>query len=96
MYQVAKFLGINYSPAFLNPSIFGEPVITRTASVQTNKVFRVERNWYEDLTFFEILVVWVAYKALCIALRLVRRRKGRILLSYSEIRENVLRMLSAT
>lgn len=94
MKKVAGFLGIENSPAFHTPSIFGEPVVTSTASVQTKDVFHVERNWYDDLTFFERLVVGVSYQALCAALRLVRKRKGRNTPDYASIRANVLQALS--
>ncbi len=96
MRHVAGFLGVEYSPAFHRPSIFGCPVVTSTASVQTNEVFLVERNWYDDLTFFERLVVWGSYRALCTALRLARRRKGCITPDYATIHAQVLRILSAS
>ena len=95
MTQVAEFLGVEYSPAFQSPSIFGTPVVTSTASVQSESVFFVARNWHDDLTFFERLAVWGSYRALCVASRLVRRRKGRSTPDYAAIRAYVIRMLSA-
>jgi hypothetical protein len=62
--QVAEFLGIDFSPRLLTPSIFGESVVVRTSSRPTTEVFVPETNWTEGLSRRERLIVsvtaWIA------------------------------------
>ena len=50
MAMVAAFLGIEPTSAFARPSVFGEPVVVRTASRPTMEVFRSDASWREGLT----------------------------------------------
>ena len=57
MQPVAKFLGIPYSEVFERPTIFGEPVVTRTSSQKTSAVFAGNHQWYDDLRLHERFLI---------------------------------------
>lgn len=59
MARVARFLGIAYDPVFERPTLFGEPVVVRTASQAKTEVFGPAGSWREGLTLREKLVVTV-------------------------------------
>ena len=61
MAGVADFLGVSSTPKFEAPTIFSEPVVVRTSSRQTTKVFPPATSWRDGLTLREQgtrAVVW--------------------------------------
>jgi len=60
MRGVADYLGIDYTPAFEVPTIFGEPVVVKTSSRAEKKVFHDDASWSNGLTAKEVVVVAVA------------------------------------
>lgn len=50
MRKVAGFLGLSWSEVYTRPTLFGDPVVVRTASNRTAAVFRSEHDWREGLS----------------------------------------------
>jgi hypothetical protein len=59
MARVAAFLGIDDTPKFHEPTIFSAPVVVRTASKITTKVFQTATSWKDGLTLRELLVIGI-------------------------------------
>ena len=59
MAGVADFLGVSSTPKFEAPTIFSEPVVVRTSSRQTTKVFQPATSWRDGLTLREQCTVAV-------------------------------------
>jgi hypothetical protein len=58
MRKVVAFLGLDWSPTFARPTLFGDPVVVRTASRQTTEVFAAEaETWRDGLTAREQRIV---------------------------------------
>ena len=55
--RVAHFLGINPCADMTRPTIFGEPVVVRTASRQEAEVFAEESTWRDGLSRREQIVI---------------------------------------
>ena len=62
MKGVCKFLGIDYGASFETTTVFGEAVVTRTASKQTKAVFSSSHRWFDGLTLRETAFVWLFSK----------------------------------
>ena len=63
MRKVVDFLGLDWSPTFARPTLFGEPVVVRTASRQTTEVFASEaETWRDGLTAREQRIVGATAK----------------------------------
>src|SRR5690606_32570178 len=63
MARVAAFLGVNPAPVLSRPTLFGEPVVVRTASRETTEVFRPAASWREGLSVREQRIVAAAATA---------------------------------
>ena len=50
MKRVASFLGIPFNEVLTRPTLFGEPIVVRTASRQEKEVFRSDESWHDGLT----------------------------------------------
>ncbi len=58
MRKVVRFLGLDWSPVFARPTLFGDPVVVRTASRKTTEVFAGEgESWRDGLTSREQRIV---------------------------------------
>lgn len=57
MRRVAAALGIEEGPFLSRPSLFGEPIVVRTASRAEASVFRDDARWSDGLTLRERIVV---------------------------------------
>jgi hypothetical protein len=57
MRKVVAFLGLEWSPVFARPTLFGDPVVVRTASRQTTEVFAGAESWWDGLTAREERIV---------------------------------------
>jgi hypothetical protein len=57
MGKVAAFLGVKNTPVFEAPTIFSEPVVVRTASRQTTRVFQQASSWKDGLSLREQWIV---------------------------------------
>jgi len=62
MRGVSEYIGIEYSEKFDYPTIFGEKVVVLTSSQKTTEVFRSNKQWTDDLTIREIIIVWFYYR----------------------------------
>lgn len=60
MQQVAAFLGVENGPHLTEPSIFGDPVVVRTASQASAGVFGSDARWQDGLPLRERLIVGMA------------------------------------
>ncbi len=84
MRKVTEFLGIGWSPTFTRPSLFGEPVVVRTASQQTTEVFRpTTKSWRDGLTEREQKIVAVAAR--------IARSLPHLAVDYDALRERIAR-----
>ncbi|MBL8906620.1 MAG: sulfotransferase [Rhizobiales bacterium] len=50
MRRVARFLGIPFEGVLTRPTLFGEPIVVRTASRAERDVFRSDEKWDDGLT----------------------------------------------
>ena len=57
MKRVAAFLEIPFGDVLTRPTLFGEPVVVRTASRPEAEVFRSRAQWHEGLTARERRIV---------------------------------------
>jgi hypothetical protein len=57
---IAEFLEIPFSEILTHPTLFGEPVVVRTASRPEAEVFRSQAQWHEGLTSRERRIVALA------------------------------------
>jgi hypothetical protein len=57
MKRVAAFLGIPFDEVLTRPTLFGEPVVVRTASRPEKEVFRSDEKWDDGLTARERRIV---------------------------------------
>jgi hypothetical protein len=57
MRRVATFLGIPFEEILTRPTLFGDPIVVRTASRQEKAVFRSDENWDDGLTSRERRIV---------------------------------------
>ena len=67
MEAICRYLEIAHTPVFEQTTIFGEPVVTRTASKQVSAVFRNRASWREGQSLREQLLVfffsgWVRFR----------------------------------
>jgi hypothetical protein len=62
MKGMCGFLGIDYGASFETTTVFGEAVVTRTASKQTKAVFASKHRWCDGLTLRETMFVWLFSK----------------------------------
>ncbi|MEO8668756.1 MAG: sulfotransferase [Bauldia sp.] len=84
MRKVTEFLGIAWSPTFTRPSLFGEPVVVRTASQQTTEVFRATtQSWRDGLTEREQKIVAIAAR--------IARSLPHLAVDYEVLRERIAR-----
>jgi hypothetical protein len=60
MARIAAFLGMAYDERLARPSIFGEPVVVRTASRPSKDVFKDSADWRQGLSLRERIVVGLA------------------------------------
>ncbi len=83
MRQICDFLGVEHKESFGYPSIFGEKVITTTSSRKTNKVFKSNKKWYNDLSPVEMSAVFFISKVF--TFKLLARKMNRFSVSYREL-----------
>jgi len=57
MKRVAAFLGIAFDDILTRPTLFGEPIVVRTASRAEKEVFRSDEKWDDGLTSRERRIV---------------------------------------
>ena len=81
MRRLASFLGVLYSEVMTRPTVLGRDAVVRTSSRDTNKVFRSDRSWYQDLTPREIFFVF----GTAIAFRAYSKLRGRPIPRYEKI-----------
>ena len=55
--RICQELKIPFDEIMTVPTTLGEPVVVHTSSRQTTKVFHWEGNWWDDLTWREVLVI---------------------------------------
>jgi len=57
MRRLANFLGISFDEILTRPTLFGEPIVVRTASRPEKQVFQSQSEWHEGLTLRERRIV---------------------------------------
>ena len=62
MKRVAGFLGIPFDEVLTHPTLFGEPIVVRTASRAEKDVFRSDEKWFDGLSPRERRIVSVTTK----------------------------------
>ncbi len=83
MRQICSFIGVKYKESFSYPSIFGEKVITTTSSQKTNKVFKSNKKWHNDLSIVEKTAVFLFSKILMF--KLISTKMNRMFVPYHEL-----------
>ncbi|WP_170984256.1 sulfotransferase [Rhodoligotrophos defluvii] len=87
MGRVADFLGIDWFPNLAVPTIFGEPVVVRTASRAERSVFHEDRIWTDGLTWREKLIVATVHA--------LAQLRSRYRVDYNALRRQVLEQMRA-
>ena len=74
MRGVCNYLEVNFHEKMTQPTIFGNSVVVNTSSKSTDKVFKTEVSWKNDLTVREVLCVTLSKALLRVRNAFVRTR----------------------
>lgn len=61
MRNVCAFLNIEYEDINSKPTVFGQSVVVNTSSKNSNKVFKSEKKWSDDLSLRERIILKIGY-----------------------------------
>lgn len=67
MNDICDYLSVSRFGKMYSPTIFGKKTVVNTSSRNEDKVFNVNKKWYQDLSFFDTFIIALTYSALYVS-----------------------------